>query len=387
MIFGKRSVRHDFGAFESDACPACGKGTTYRFACVARYAVVLFINLIPAPARYETVCEECGDTQTLTAAAGRGVAKEFFARPGRALFTAHALRLGAAIAVIAAVALALILTLAPAADPQTLKNLAGEDGVYSIQTFDGGVLGIVEAADGEKLLTFYNDSSVLVGEPGAEGRFTRHEYFREAVDGAGETALVRDPAAPGVLKDRHDTVVRLYEYDQALDTLRYATGVEDLSAIVYTPGKAVYPFSHYSDDSPEPTPYTVVVYLSPDSRIEATFGAADAGAEALDSLVIKELENGRVATETIYDFDAAARAQAQAYGLSPDSGVDDITGFIETYAPAPLMAARCTYYKNTRVLAAISLSLPDGAGGTQTYEQKLDVTEKAGFYIVQVPAD
>ena len=385
MVFGKQTVRHEYGVFSSETCPTCGKGTTFRLSCIRQYIVVLFTKLLPISTKYETVCEECEETQTLDKDIGRSIAKKYFAESHRAVFMADALKIAVAVAIIAALIAVpvAIVGSAPVADPQVLKNLVSEDGVYSIQNAKGDVLGIVEVADGDKLVTFLDDTSVLVGESGAGSQFIRHEHYKEQKDADGETTLVRIAESPGMLKDKHGVIVREYFYSKVSGKLGYEKGVEDLSAIEYTPKKAVYPFSYYLGGAAEPSLYTVVLFIERDKRFEATFTFED-GTPALVTLFERDYENGRPVREIIYQFDDAAIALAQQAGLSPQSLSQDIQSFLETHKPAALVQSEFTYYKNTRVPLAMNLSVP---GSEKDFLQEFEVVQKGAYYIVRALAD
>lgn len=385
MFFGKQTVRHEYGVFSSDTCPACGKGTTFRLLSIRQYIVVLFAKLLPASIKYETVCEECEESQTLDKDIGRNVAKKYFAESHRAVCIADALKTAVAVVIIAAIIAVpvAIIGSAPVADPQVLKNLVSEDGLYSIQNAKGDVLGIVEVSDGEKLVTFLDDSSVLVGEPGAGSQFIRHEHYKEQRDADGETTLVRIAESPGMLKDKHGIIVREYFYSKVSNKLGYEKGVEDLSAIEYTPKKAVYPFSYYLGGAAEPSLYTVVLFIEREKRFEATF-TFEHDDPALVTLFERDYENGRPVREIIYQFDDAAIALAQQAGLSPQSLSKDIQSFLETHKPAALVQSEFTYYKNTRVPLVMNLSVP---GSDKDFVQSFEVTQKGAYYIVRALSD
>ena len=385
MIFGKQTVRHEYGVFSSETCPACGKGTTFRLSCIRQYIVVLFAKLLPISVKYETVCEECEETHTLDKDIGRSVAKKFFAESHRAVCISNVLKIAVAVAIIAAIIAVpvAIIGSAPVADPQVLKNLVSEDGIYSIQDAKGDILGIVEVTDGEKLVTFLDDSSVLVGEPGAGGQFIRHEHYKEQMDAEGETTLVRIADSPGMLKDKHGIIVRQYFYSKVGDKLGYEKGVEDLSAIAYTRDKAVYPFSYYLGGAAEPSLYTVVLFIERDKRFEATFTFEDGGTQ-LVTLFERDYENGRSVREIIYQFDESTIALAQQDGLSPQSRMQDIQSFLETHTPDAMIQSEFTYYKNTRVPLVMNLSVP---GAAQDYTQEVEVTQKGAYYIVKALSD
>ncbi len=377
MIFGKRTARCELGAFSGQQCPACQKSHSFRLACLKRYIVAFFLNLIPFSVKYETVCENCGDTKPLNSQDARSIKKENFAGSDKRLFAADAAKV-LVLLILLAVAVALPLSLArPKATPEILKNLVTEDGAYNILNDQGELLGVIEITAGEKRLSLYNEISVLTGEPGAGQGFSRHEYYQETVGSEGETILARTASSAGILKDKHGTPVREYYYLKFADTLGYARGVEDLSAISYTPSKVVYPFIDYSDASDEPEQSKVVLYFPAGKKIETAFD----GEKKLIRLLLSDYQNGRIMATTRYNVDADAIAQAQQFGLSPQSTADEVLLFIEQHGQSYLTAV-FSYYKNTKVMTSIDMRMTGVSGEEQTYAQTFDITEKDGFYIL-----
>ncbi len=388
MIFGTREVSTDLGAFSSEKCSACKGSYTYHFYKITRFFVVFFMNLIPLGSHYEAVCEGCEDSKAVDGKTGRSIARQNFKKRSRALAVKTIFKLAAtALVIAAAVVLPLTLRIPLDTRPETLKNLVTEDGLYSIQNSEGHVLGVVQIAEGMNLLTYYDDTSVLVKETGADGSFKMHEYRQEATNESGQddVFLVRIPGNPGILEDKYGTPVRIYHYDTETDALGYSRGVDDLSAIEYTPEKVVYPFKYYSSDTQEPTDYKLVLYFTGDKQLEATYIPELATGETNQFVMvtIRELKNGRIASEVIYHFDENTIALAKEAGLTHQSSAQDILNFIDQNALVSTMVTDFEYYKNTKVISKMTLSMQDAGGDMQSVAQEFDITVKNGYYIVQ----
>ncbi len=376
MIFGKKTLSSDFGVFESDSCGQCGC-TSYRFVCKTDYAVLFFANTVPLGTRYETVCDSCGNTRALSKQAGRDVAKQFFAEKYRSHNILKKLRVTALLAVVLLLAALPLVLSGPVASPQLFKSFVEKDGVYSIQNFNGEELGAIEVISGEKRAALYNDISVLTGEPGADGSFLKHDYYTEVVDETGKTSMERNPDAPGFLKDRHGMIVRQYSYNLQTGSLGYLRGVEDLSAIKYEPGKAVYPFSFYIDGSSEPKSVTYVLYILDDKRLEAMFTSEKE--LLLTTLTVSEYENGRVMTKNAYYFETTNAAPLR--GLSPESPAQDYIAFIDQHKPEPVISYAYTYFEESQVFTSIAIDGINSAGEMQSFKQDFVVTKNGRFYI------
>ena len=198
--------------------------------------------------------------------------------------------------------------------------------------------------------------------------------------------FVRLADSPGILSDRYDFPVRYYYYNANDDTLGYSRGVEDLSKIIYTPGKAVYDFSYFKADTK--TNYTVVIYITDSRRLTATFLPYGSGGESdnLSYIEIQDYENGRKTNYTAYYFDENLLSLAKSQSLSANSSYDDLMNFIKTNNPDPLMVSENKFHKDTKVVVEQSLTSPDQSGAMQTYTQKYDITEKDGYYIQKAAA-
>ncbi len=390
MIFGVKNVQTELGEFSSEKCVACKDSYTYRFIKATRFLVVFFINLIPLSSRYEAVCAECKDTLAVDNKTGRKIAKANFNKRRLRLAVFTILKPAVAAIVIAA-AVALPLTLRGLdTSPEAIKSLFAdsEDGIYGVEDSGGNMIAFVQVENGVNTITFYDDVSVLVGEPGADGSFKLHEYRQEATNDAEQPDglfLVRIPDNPGMLVDRFGIPVRTYYYDSANDTYGYSRGVVDLSSISYTADKVTYPFHYFTSSSDEPTEYVYVLYFSGGRELLAQFIPKLPTGETNQfvSLTVTDIVNGRDQTVTQYDFDDNMKKMAVQAGITQESSVQDILDFLEQYSPAPSYVTAYTYYKNTKVPSGISYSMPDANGDMQTVTQALTVQEKNGYYIVR----
>ncbi len=389
MIFGIKEVRKDLGEFSSELCSACQNSERYHFYRITRYLVIFFIKLIPLGSEYEAVCTVCSDKVPVQTDSGRAIARAHFKKRLFALGFLTWLKLIIAAAIVAAV-VALPLTIRIPLDtrPETLKSLITEteDGVYGIQDRDGRVLGIVQIEGGEKKLTHYDDVSVLVKEPGADGSFKMHEFRQEATNDTQteDIFLVRIPDNPGILEDRNGIPVRIYHYDSANDALGYSRGVEDLTTITYSAGKAVYPYKYYSSDSEEPTSYVLALYFVQNKQLLATFIPKLPTGETNQfvSLSVEEMKDGRVQTDTQYVFDTNMVTQARQAGLTEQSSAQDILSFLEVNKPKPYLVTSNEYFENTKVVINTTLSMPDANDKMQSVSQTFNVTPRNGYYIV-----
>ena len=387
MIFGKREVRKTIGSFGGDGCAACTEGDEYSLIRITKYLVVFFINLIPLKSRYEKTCVACSDSTVLDLKDGNAIARNEFGLSFLALNAAAILKLTAlALIIAAAVVLPLALAQPASLSPQALKDLVTAEGLYSIQDAQGHVFGIVEMTGSEKKLTFYEKSTVLVGEPGADGSFIRREYYQEAqTDTASGTDVSLEPIAdnPGILEDKYGTVVRLYYYDAANGIMGYAKGITDLSTVIYAPDKVYYPFTYFSTDS-EPKDVAVMLYLQPSRRIEASFVSNASGADQLALLIVKSFDKDRITQDATYTFDSAVIALAVEAGINRESTADEIMAFVEKNALTPANQLTYQYYENTKVYTSVGLDMPDSSGVMQSVSQPYQVTVKNGYYIQQV---
>ncbi len=390
MIFGIKEVRNDLGEFSSDKCSACKNSETYHFYKITRFLVVFFLNLIPLGSHYEAVCTGCQDTLAVDNQTGIKIARENFNKRRLAIAAKTAFKLlAAAVVIAAAVVLPLTVRFPLDARPETLKGLIAEteDGYYGIQDRNGNVLGIVEVAGGDKILTYYDDVSVLVKEPGADGSFKMHEYRQEATNDTqqDDVFLVRIPDNPGVLEDRYGIPVRVYHYDSEKDALGYSMGVNDLTAITYTADKVTYPFHYYSNDSNDPTEYVWVLYLSGNRHMTAVFipELPTGETNVFAALSVKDLSGGRTVTATQYNFNNSMIVKAGEAGLSHLSSAQDILDFLDQNKPLPTSVTDYQYYEGTKVVSSMTYSMPDANGNMQSVTQPFSVTEKNGYYIVK----
>ncbi|MDD5018180.1 MAG: hypothetical protein PHO15_08800 [Eubacteriales bacterium] len=381
MFFGKREKEIDMGGFSSSKCRICKKGYRYKFVKTTTYLVVFFINLIPLSSKYESICDECGTIEPVNLKAGRKTARSEFARKNAKQNILTFLKITVFISVLAAaVILPLVLVKAPKPGPQFYKDLVSEDGLYNILDSEGNILATVAVEDGVKILSFYDATSVLVGEDGADGTFIKHEYYYEVSDNeTGELRLERIADEPGILEDKYHTVIREYHYDAANDALGYARGIEDLSTIEYTSNKVTYGYIYYLSETDYEN-YIDVLYLENGTQLRATFIPLLPGGECnrIISFSVEIIENGRTVDQTIYEFDDDTIELAYSAGISAKSSADDILDFVENNTPNAVTLT-CAYYKNTKVVTSISASQYGSTDAAET--QRFDVTEKNGYYI------
>ncbi len=395
MFFGIREKRIQMGSFNSDKCEKCGKGEEYQFFKITKYFVAFFINLIPLGSSYEYVCEQCEVTETVDRDAGKILANKKFGKKQRIQILQTVLKISAFLLVIAAaVVLPLLLRQPDFTNPAVLKALVKDDGVYSIQNDKGDIYAIVEILEGEKTITFFDDTSTLTGEGGADKGFVIHHHYEQVSDdkqvypGAlleiGEDRFERILDDVGVLKDQYDVPVRSYYFDIENDSLGFAMGIADLTTIEYTKDKATYYLDYYLSDQ-DVQSYAVVLYLGDTQKISATFIPKLSGDDydQLASLNVYKLENGRVLSQTIYELDEETQTLAYDSGILISSSLDEINAFIKDNELKPVYIVEYKYYKDTEVVTSMDISMPDELGVMQTTPQNFDVTMKNGYYIQQ----
>lgn len=385
MIFGKREKKIEIGNFTGEKCNECKDSNTYKFVMIPRYLVVFFMNLLPIGSRYEYVCEKCGAAVASEAKAGSESLEKNFRRKKFRIGLFSFLKIFAIVAVIAAaVILPLTLSNNYGPSPQFIKSLVSKDGTYNITDKKGNNFATVKVSGSEKALTFLDRVSQLVGEPGADGTFYIHQYYQEANDSKGKTALIHPADDSGILSDRYDVPIRYYYYNTSTDTLGYAIGVKDLSAIKYTANKAVYPFSYYTSGS-DPQKYSIILFVTDKQRLIATFFPPTSGDKTENQLASLEIQDydlsGRIAKDTVYYFDDKLMSLAKSSGISESSSSGDLLNFITQNKPDPYATSEDKYYMNTKVISSQTFSMPDSSGKMQTYTQNYDVTEKNGYYI------
>ena len=385
MIFGVREVRQELGRFSGNNCEQCSKGYIYRLYLITRFVVIFFINLIPLSSRFETVCDSCEAAAIVDPITGKKLAKEHCRKKLSSLRTASVLKLCAlALVVAAGVALPLILIKPVLPGPQALKDMVTEDGTYSILDSDGHIIGVVEQADGTKKLTYYEKTSHLVGEPGAEEGFTRREFYEETTEDGTWTFdgvnLERIADNPGILEDRYGIAVRVYHYDTSTQKLGYAQGISDLSAISYQSDRVDYPFAYYAADGTSKS-VNSVLYLKPDQQIQTSFVTSDDGQDTLVVLMVSTLEDGRLKDKTTYTLSNSESQLAIKQGISPSSTIDNILAFVQDNQLTPAIVYTFHYFGNTKVYSAIDMGMQDSSGQMQTITQSFDTEEKDGYYL------
>ncbi len=389
MIFGIRDVRQELGRFSGENCEACTEGYIYRLVRVTRFFVIFFINLIPLKVRFETVCDGCKAAADKDYPEAKSIAKKEFGRRNAALDISTVLKICAFVLVVAAaIALPLMLVKPALLGPQAVKDMVTEDGIFTVQDASGHVMGIVEQAEGKKTLTFYEKTSRLSGEPGADGSFIRREYYVESESGTlniDGVTLERSTDNPGVLEDRYGTAVRVYHYDAASQSLGFAKGINDLTSISYKSDRVDYPFIFYTADAGAKEVATVLL-LEPDTQIEATYVPADDGTDQLAVLVIRQLERGRISSVSSYSLSGSDVAAAIQQGINRSSSAEDIRAFIGKSGLAASNILTYHYFENTKVYTSVELSMPDESGVMQTITQPFVVEKKGGYYLQKIQA-
>ena len=385
MLFGIREKKTTLGRFTSDTCEECKKGREFRMEKTTKYLVVFAVNFIPLRVNYESVCEGCDAAKAVSGSTARSLARKHFRRTQAKQQFFMALRLLiAAVVIAAAVVLPLTIRVPLSRDPDALKALVSEDGSYLIKDRDGELLAMIQVEGGVKTLVWYDKVRTLQNTGSKGGRFYLHENYQEATNGSGETVLVRDMDDPGRLLDQYNTVVRVYYYDAASDTMGFYNGVEDLSQIEYTPGKATYPSVYYLS-ADEKQQYVMVLYLKGSTQVRAQFTLSTEGGafDALIAVDIDTLSGGRVTDQAYYYFDSDMMALATQEGLSPDSSAQEIMDFIAVNSVSAAQAYHYEFYRGTGVAVSEQSSLPDASGSMQTQITNYDVTQINGYYILQ----
>lgn len=249
-------------------------------------------------------------------------------------------------------------------------------------------MGIVEQTEGKKTLTFYEKTSRLSGEPGADGSFTRREYYVESETGAlsiDGVTLERSTDNPGVLEDRYGTAVRVYHYDPASKSLGFAKGINELTSISYKSDRVDYPFIFYTADGGT-TEVATVLLLEPDMQIEATYVPADDGTDQLAVLVIRQLERGRISSVSTYSLSGSDVSAAIQQGINRSSSATVLRTFIDNAGLAASNILTYHYFENTKVFTSVDLSMPDESGVMQTITQPFVVEKKDGYYLQKIQA-
>jgi hypothetical protein len=343
------------------------------------------MNLISLRVRYESVCDKCGEAETVKNRAARGLARKHF---GAAQFKQQlfmALRLLPVLAVIsAAVVLPLTIRIPLSRDPEVLKGLVSEDGDYAVKDGSDELLAIIHVEGGAATLLWYDKVSELTGTGSKRGRFYLHEFYQEASDAAGNTILIRDIDDPGRLMDQYNSVVRLYDYNEETDVMTFYQGVEDLSAIQYETGRVSYPNISFDEEGGRQQ-YLTVLYLLSNAQLRAQFSAStnSSGYDTLYAVNIDTSVGGRVTDQRNYYFDDNAISLARQAGLSPESEAQAFADFIRENSLSPILTYQYEYYGNTDVIQTEVSTLPDENGDMQTTTTEYDITAINGYYLVK----
>lgn len=382
MKFGIHEKKISLGSFTSDPCPAC-KSIEFKLEKTVKYFYAFSIPVMPLRTRYESVSEKCGDAQNVNNRTARSLAHKYFRRTQFLQRLFMVLRLALLAAVFAtAVVLPLSLKIPVNNDPNTLKALVSEDGDYGIKDVNDNLLAIVHVENGVKSLTWYDKVSVLKNTGSKGGTFYLHENCQEAADSAGNTILIRSADDPGRLMDQYNSIVRLYGYDEENDKLSFYRGVEDLSAIAYTPAKVTYPNIMF-DETGEKQQFITVLYIMSNAQLRAQFMESPDGSgfNRLIAIGIDSMSDGRVTDQRYYYFDDNAIASAQQAGLTQYSEVQAFPDFIRERSLTPAIECHFEHYKNTRVVATETQTYPDENGDMQTQTTQYDITAVDGYYV------
>lgn len=383
MFFGTKEKKVKLGTFTSEQCTSCGEAETYSFFRITKFFVAFFINLIPLGTRYECECEQCGTDIEVDKQAGQEIAKTRFKMQNSEQNALIFLKLLAVAVFIAAAVILPMVLIKPAPTPELLTSLVDDEaGIYTVMNEDGVILASVQVADNEKNLVHYNELSRLTGEPGAQHGFTMHKNYEQAesTEEGIELEIAYDNA--GVLEDKYGVPVRAYHYDLANESYGYSYGIEDLSSIEYSNGKAVYTFKGYKKDN-EIVNSTSVMHIEDDRRITATFEPTDTDASQLrlTNIIIAEYENGRSVNEVLYQANSSSDIVFVG-AITPESSAQEIVQFLEQNELKPAYSISYEYFGNTKVYTKIITSVPDQMGTLQPTEKRFDVIEKDGFYIL-----
>jgi hypothetical protein len=383
MKYGIHEKKTNLGKFTSDKCPACKKSIQFRLEKAVKYFYAFSIPLLPLRVRYESVCDGCGETERVGNRTARSLARKHFWRTQflQQLFMGLRLALTAAV-LAAAVILPLSIQIPVSRDPDTLKALVSEDGNYAVQNNDGEVLALINVTDGVKTLLRYDKVSVLANTGSKGGKFYLHEYYLEAADSAGNTIMIRDADNPGELLDQYNSIVRMYDYDGESDTPSFFQGVEDLSAIAYTPGKVTYPNIMF-DEAGEKQQYVTVLYILSNAQLRAQFMESPDGSgyNRLVAVSIDSYSSGRVTDQRYYYFDDDTITLSEQAGLTQQSEAQAFSDFIRENGVDATISYHFEHYGNTRVVTSQTETQPDENGIMQTGTIEYKITAVDGYYV------
>ena len=379
MIFGLREKKAALGQFTSEKCKACKKGNKYIFNRITKFIVIFFINLIPVSTSYECECVDCEDKLKIDKKAGKQLAKQKFSvENGNQSFSIAVRLLLAALIIAAAIVLPIVLV-GPPVSPDMLKNLITEDGEYTIVNGDDNMLGVLSCSDGECTLLMYNDIENYTSADGK--KFELHKYYEEVrkEDGTSYMQPIADDF--GALIDSNNVKVQRYYYDIANNSYGYAIGVNDLSAIVYSDNKAVYPLSYQPTETTK-YEYKLVIYTDNNWEIDTRYQINDDCTETLMDIMLIKIENGRQMSETMYETTASDGSIVYLGGLSSQSTGQEFYDFLTNSNLKVRYTNTYVYYKNTNVIMSSVNTTYDADGNPTVSEEKYNVTPKYGYYIL-----
>lgn len=378
MIFGVKENKAALGQFTSEKCTSCKNSSKYIFYRITKFIVIFFIKLIPISNRYESECLECGDTIKIDKKAGKMLAKQKFGvENSNQNFLIFIKLFLAAVVVAAAVVLPMIL-IVPPLSPDMVKTLVDEPGNYTIVDKDDRTLAVVKVEEDQKKLTFYNDISDYKTPDGRT--FELHKYYEETqIDNGTQMSAKVDNI--GTLIDKNKVNVQRYYYDIAKGTYGFAIGITDLSSIEYMDKKTVYPLT-YVVSANQTMNSKLVIFNESDWEIDARFEITEDGSEKLIDLQFMEKKDGRVISETSYLPQAKDGSVIYLGSLSSESSGQDYYDFVKNNDLQINYIEDYTYFDDTNIIMNSTTTTTDENGNTNVSEEKYNVVEKSGYYIL-----
>lgn len=384
MIFGTREKNYELGSFTSEACTSCNASDTYTFVRTVRYIVAFFINLIPIGWRFTCICKNCGNVVEIDKDAGRQITKTRFSSQNADVVFASVFRVVLLAAILAAAVVLPLLLIEPGQpSPEELASLVTEDGAYIIFNADGDELAHITMTGDEKRFKRYTTYQQLTGEPGAQGMMMMRNFVQAPGSTEEDILIEPDLKDAGNLLDKHDISVRRYYYDFVKESYGYNRGIEDLTTISYSDGKAVYPSNIYFSDD-QTIHYIACAYFEETQLVETFFMPATMDEPTLQIAYINVSlfdSKGRVVERSQYaNFNDGSSDLVGS--ISQDSTIKEVMQFIEQNELAPTQIEATTYYENTGVPASISVSQPDQSGMMQTNTITYNIEKSGRYYIV-----
>ena len=379
MIFGLREKKAALGQFTSEKCKACKKGDKYIFHRITKFIVVFFINLIPVSTRYECECVNCEDTVKIDKKAGRELAKQKFGvENGNQNFSIVGKLFVASVIIAAAIVLPILLV-GPPLSPDMIKGLVTEDGEYTVVNENDNMIGVLDCQEGECKLLMYNKIEDYESADGT--KFELHKYFEEVKNEDGSSNMQPIADDFGALIDKNNVKVQRYYYDIANNSYGFSVGIKDLSTIEYTDDKAVYMLSYFPSANEDLT-FKMVIYTAKDWEIDVRYQVLDDGSEEIMDVMLIKIVDGRQVSETMYNLSASDGSIVYLGGLSSQSSGQEFYDFLKNSQLSVSYKNEYTFYKDTNVIMSSTTTSYDAEGNATTSEEKYDVTQKYGYYIL-----